>query len=44
MASIEVVMNPFPSAVHPRLLIKCAMWFINVWFVQILRSVSESET
>ena len=44
MASIEVVMNPFPSAVQPRLLIKCATWFINVWFVQILRSVSESET
>ena len=44
IASIEVVMNPFPSAVQPRLLIKCATWFINVWFVQILRSVSESET
>ena len=37
MASIEVVMNPFLSAVQPMLLIKCATWFINVWFVQILR-------
>ena len=37
-------MNPFPFTVLPRLLIKCATWSINVWFVQILRSVSESET